>query len=73
MADYIEFKKVIYQDMINEWKKIRISYILDNKYIDELKTKDPSITLEKIMIDFAKYPLVKDVYVDNGMIIVMPK
>ena len=68
-----EFKKFIYEDMIKLWREMRISYILDNKYVNELKKKNPSITHEIIMKEFQKYPLVKEVIMDHGKILVFPK
>jgi hypothetical protein len=68
-----EFRKFIYQDMINEWNKMRISYIIDNKHVNQLKQNNPSITHEMIMKEFQKIPLVREVIMDNGKILIFPK
>lgn len=69
-----EFIAFIYKDMIREWKEpVRLSYIIHKHNIDLLISRDPKITPQKIMEHFQKYPLVKEVVMNMGNVVVFPK
>jgi hypothetical protein len=69
-----EFIAITYKDMIREWKEpARLSYIIRKQNIDLLIRRDPKMTPEKIMDHFRKYPLVKEVVMNLGDVVVFPK
>jgi hypothetical protein len=73
MSEYEQFKKFIYDDMIREWKNTKLSYLIRQQNLDLIKQRDSAITNEKIIEDFRKYPLVKEVFMSIGQIVILPK
>jgi hypothetical protein len=72
--EYISFKKNTYQEMIDLWRNPqRLSYIITVSEINDILKKDTSLTTEKIIEDFRKYPLVREVCMSLGQIIIFPK
>lgn len=72
--EYEEFKKIFYDDMIKDWTSgpIRLSYPIYDYNIRIIIQRDPTVTVERIMEDFRKYPLVKEVVLSRH-IYIFPK
>lgn len=71
--EYKNFQKFVYDDAIKEWNKTKLSYVISRHNIDLIMKRDPTVTVEKIMEDFRKYPLVKEVFTSIGQIVLLPK
>lgn len=71
--EYKRFKKEIYDDLINFVKITRLSYRIDKQKVNELVRKDPSVTLNRIKNDFAKYPLIRESIIDYNQVVLFPK
>jgi hypothetical protein len=69
-----EFIAFTYKDMIREWRDpVKLSYIISKYNIDVLISRDSNMNPQKIMDHFRKYPLVKEVIMNMGNIVVFPK
>jgi hypothetical protein len=71
--EYEEFQKFIRQDMIKEWNNVKLSYIVRKYNLDLILQRDSSLTIQKIMEDFQKSPLVKEVIMSGEQIVIFPK
>lgn len=72
--EYEEFKKFFYDAMIKDWTSgpLRLSYPIYDYNVKLIMQKDPTVTVERIMEDFRKYPLVKEVFL-SWHIYIVPK
>lgn len=70
---YEEFQRFIYNDMIREWTNCKLGYYITNYNINLVISLDPKVTVEKIMEDFRKSPLIKEVFLNHNGIYVIPK
>ncbi len=71
--EYEKFQKFIREDMIKQWKDIKLSYIVSKHNIDLVLSRDSSLTIQKLIEDFQKNPLVKEVIIDRDHIVIFPK
>lgn len=72
--EYEEFKKIMYDAMIKDWTSgpIKLSFPIYESNIKLIMQRDPTVTVQRIMDDFRKYPLVKDVFL-SWHVYVTPK
>ena len=74
MEEYSKFKKQTYESMITFWRDPKkLSYIIRVPELNDIISKVPELTKEKIMEDFKKYPLVKDACMSIGQVVIFPK
>ena len=74
MEEYVKFKKQTYESMIDFWRDPkRLSYIIRVPELNAILSKVPDLTKEKIMEDFKKYPLIREVCMSLDQIVVFPK
>ena len=74
MEEYSKFKKQTYESMIDFWKNPqRLSYIIRVPELNSILNKVPDLTKQKIVEDFKKYPLVKEVCISLGQVVIFPK
>jgi hypothetical protein len=71
--EYKQFKKEVYNELINFAKITRISFRIDRDKTNEIMKKDPSVTLERIRDDFAKYPLIRESIIDYKQVVLFLK
>jgi len=71
--EYEKFQKFIREDMIKEWRNVKLSYVVSKHNIDLVLSRDSSLTIQKIIEDFQKSPLVKEVIMDRDHIVIFPK
>ena len=73
-AEYEEFKKIMYDAMIKDWSNanIKLYFPIYEWNVKLIMQRDPTVTVERIMEDFRKYPLVKEVFL-SWHIYVVPK
>lgn len=73
-AEYEEFKKSTYEAMIKDWSRgpLRLGFPIYQWNVAAIMQKDPTVTVERIMEDFRKCPLVKEVIL-SWHIYVFPK
>ena len=72
--EYKRFQKFIYDDMIKEWNKYKLTYVITRHNLDLIMQRDPTVTYDRVIADFKKYPIVKEVWKANPYeIIVLPK
>lgn len=71
--EYNTFQEFIYEDMMKEWKRCPLSYIISKHNIDLIMQRDSTITTEKIMNDFRKFSAVKEVFMSGDQIVILPK
>lgn len=75
MDTYENFQKNTYKRAVDQWNKspLKLSYIIDRQLVNKFIEENPNITLQKIISDFAKYPLIKEVFMSNKNVILLPK
>jgi len=73
-AEYEEFKKIMYEAMIKDWTTgaIKLSFPIYESNIKLIMQRDSTVTVQRIMDDFRKYPLVKEVFL-SWHVYVVPK
>ena len=71
--EYAEFQKFIYDDIIREWTKAKLSYIISKHNIDLVMKRDPTLTIQQIMEDFRKHPSISEVFMSLEQIVLLPK
>ena len=63
--------KQIYEDMCRFWNISRLSYILD---VQKVQEQDPTVTIQQILDEFRKYPLVREAWdTRRNTITILPK
>lgn len=72
-TEYEIFQKFIREDMVKEWSNIKLSYIITKHNLDLIMSRDSTVTTQRIMDDFRKSPLVKEVFMSIGQIVLLPK
>lgn len=70
---YKKFKKDIYDELINFAKITRLSFRIDREKVYELMKQDPTVTIERIRDDFAKYPLIREAIIDYRQVVLFLK
>lgn len=72
--EYKRFQKFIYDDMIKMWHVNKLSYYITRHNLNIIMQKDQTVTYDRIIKDFQKYPIVKEVFKTNdNQIVVFPK
>lgn len=72
-TEYKQFKKNTYNEIIEAVRITRLSFRIDRDKTNEIMKKDPSVTLERIRDDFAKYPLIRESIIDYNQVVLFPK
>lgn len=72
-TEYEIFQKFIREDMVKEWSNVKLSYIITKHNLDLIMSRDSTVTTQRIMDDFRKSPLVKEVFMSIGQIVLLPK
>ncbi len=72
-TEYQEFQKFIREDMVKEWSNVKLSYVITKYNLDLIMSRDSTVTTQRIMEDFRKSPLVKEVFMNIGQIVLLPK
>lgn len=72
-TEYKQFKKEIYDELINFSRITRLSFRIDREKVCELMKKDTTVTLQRIRDDFAKYPLIRESIIDYRQVVLFLK
>lgn len=74
MDPYAKFKKDTYENMITFWRNPqKLSYIIKQHELDDIISKVPDLTKQKIIQDFKKYPLVRDACISIKHVVIFSK
>lgn len=75
MDPYDDFQTTIYKQAVDEWSRSyhKLTFRIHRKIIDKLMKDDPSVTMQNIISDFKKYPLIREVFISNNDVILLPK
>lgn len=70
---YEEFLKFVNEDMVREFRIIKLSYIIRFHTLQNIMQRVSGLTTDKIRKDIEKSPYVKDTCMSLGQIVIFPK
>ena len=70
---YEQFLKFVFEDMVREFRIIKLGYIIRFHTLQNIMQQVPGLTTDKIRKDIEKSPYVKDTCMSLGQVVIFPK